>query len=229
MKINSNINQKILTSKLESSKDFPDFKQILKYFMILIFVFSSSPLLTQNLDIDLLKEINVENPAEDHFWMGVTHSAFWVPPVYGGTNLIYGLAANDRNAFRNGLAVGLSVGISTGITQTIKTLAQRRRPYEKYPDVIHTYPGLDTTSFPSGHTSFSFAGATAMAGSHGFPWYTGVPIFSWSGSVGFSRMRLGKHYPTDVLTGILIGIGSGILGNWIAKKIVKPGESHHLY
>jgi len=65
--------------------------------------------------------------------------------------------------------------------------------------------GLD--SFPSGHTSASFSIATVLAV------YFPKGRFLWFGIAGFvslCRVIKGSHYPTDVLGGLLIGIGSGM-------------------
>ncbi|ULT24063.1 phosphatase PAP2 family protein [Sphingobacterium sp. E70] len=38
-------------------------------------------------------------------------------------------------------------------------------------------------------------------------WYVVAPSLLWAGSVGYSRMYLGVHYPTDVLAGAVLGLG----------------------
>jgi undecaprenyl-diphosphatase len=50
-------------------------------------------------------------------------------------------------------------------------------------------------------------------------WYVVVPAFAWAGSVGYSRLYLGEHYPTDVFAGAAIGIGSAYLSEWLNKKL----------
>jgi membrane-associated phospholipid phosphatase len=76
-------------------------------------------------------------------------------------------------------------------------------------------------SFPSGHTSDAFATATSL--SIAFPkWYVIAPSFLWACSVGYSRMDLGVHYPSDVMAGAIIGAGSAYLcykaNRWIQKR-----------
>jgi undecaprenyl-diphosphatase len=50
-------------------------------------------------------------------------------------------------------------------------------------------------------------------------WYVIVPAYAWATSVGYSRMYLGEHYPTDVLVGAAIGTGSAYLSKWLYKKM----------
>ena len=53
-----------------------------------------------------------------------------------------------------------------------------------------------------------------------FPkWYVAVPAFSWAGAVGYSRMHLGVHYPSDFLVGAAVGAGSAWLGHWLNKRL----------
>jgi undecaprenyl-diphosphatase len=67
----------------------------------------------------------------------------------------------------------------------------------------------DQFSFPSGHTAAAFAMATLV--SFHFPILT-LPVIIWALLVGFSRIYLGVHYPTDILAGIVIGVTSGFGG-----------------
>jgi membrane-associated phospholipid phosphatase len=74
---------------------------------------------------------------------------------------------------------------------------------------------------PSGHTSTAFATATSL--SMAYPkWYVIIPSYAWASSVGYSRMHLGVHYPSDVFIGAIVGSGSAFLthkaNQWLEKK-----------
>ena len=68
------------------------------------------------------------------------------------------------------------------------------------------YDGGDQ-SFPSGHASISFAGATFLQKRYG--WRYGIPAFLAAAFVGYSRVESDEHWTKDVLGGAAIGIASG--------------------
>jgi undecaprenyl-diphosphatase len=89
------------------------------------------------------------------------------------------------------------------IEYPIKRFFRRRRPFARIVQalVIGKKPG--SWSFPSGHTGASFAGAWILSS----VWPQAAPIFfALAGSVGFSRVYVGAHYPGDVLSGAFLGM-----------------------
>lgn len=69
-------------------------------------------------------------------------------------------------------------------------------------------------SFPSGHTVSSFA--CAMVLSLTFPhWWIIIPVFLLAVVIGFSRIYLKVHYPTDVCAGALVGVSFAFLVEFI--------------
>ncbi len=94
-------------------------------------------------------------------------------------------------------------------------LASRWNAQYVFPDVVH----MPTSwSFPSGHTSSSFAFATAVAANNK---KIGVAAYVLAALIGFSRIYLGVHYFTDVLAGAVLGVIYGLIGVVIVKAIVK--------
>ncbi len=99
----------------------------------------------------------------------------------------------------------------------LKNIFQRPRPFSVDTSVIPLITASDY-SFPSGHTSSSFAAACAI-----FLYHKKAGIFAFivAGMIAFSRMYLFVHYPTDILGGIVLGVVCAIVVKCILEKIVK--------
>jgi len=114
------------------------------------------------------------------------------------------VAAVGADMFRANLAAQVT-------TQVIKFSANRTRP------------DGTSLSFPSGHTSASFATATVLQ-SH-FGWKAGIPAYAMASWVAASRVQRDRHYVSDVIAGATIGILAGksvTIGRGSAKFAVSP-------
>ena len=81
---------------------------------------------------------------------------------------------------------------------TIKVAIGRQRPViETLPQLMRTPTGL---SFPSSHSTSSFAAARAYQGV-----LPTVPLYMAACAMAFSRMYLGVHYPSDIAAGAALG------------------------
>ncbi|MBS1570007.1 MAG: phosphatase PAP2 family protein [Bacteroidetes bacterium] len=176
---------------------------------------------SQNIDINILKDINLNrNKQLDGIFRGITNSA--APVAYAVPVLLlgYGLMKKDSLTKQNALYIGTTVLSSEIISTILKYSVARPRPFVTYPFLEKVTSG-GSPSFPSGHTSDAFALATSV--SIAYPkWYVIIPSYAWAGAVGYSRMDLGVHYPSDVLAGAIIGAGSAYLcykgQQWLHKK-----------
>ncbi|MGW8287522.1 MAG: phosphatase PAP2 family protein [Desulfobulbales bacterium] len=65
-------------------------------------------------------------------------------------------------------------------------------------------PDGDSHSFPSGHTSMAFSGASFLQRRYG--WKYGIPAYAAASFVGWSRIESDNHYLKDVLAGAALGI-----------------------
>jgi undecaprenyl-diphosphatase len=99
----------------------------------------------------------------------------------------------------------------------LKNMVARIRPYDYCSEIIPLVPKLHDYSFPSGHTGIAFAAAYICA--RYLPGRFRVILMALALLTPFSRLYLGVHYPTDVLAGIVIGVGSGVLAEIIYRKI----------
>jgi hypothetical protein len=81
-------------------------------------------------------------------------------------------------------------------------------------------------SFPSGHSSSSFAFATVL-GRH-FGWKVGVPAYTLAATVAASRLQENRHFLTDVAFGAALGLVTGrtvTIGRRPARFVVSPVAS----
>ncbi len=176
----------------------------------LIFTLSAN---AQNADVRILRSIySADTKPADPIFQFITDShvvvIVGVPLTMGVTALI----TRNEALLNQTIEIGAASAINFGMTQLIKYSINRDRPYTTYPDIIPK-SSEGSPSFPSGHTSSSFAAATSL--SLMYPkWYVIGPSLLWAGSVGYSRMYLGVHYPSDVAAGALLGAGSA----WLAHK-----------
>jgi len=196
-----------------------------RLFLIYLFFFlSGSFAQAQNWDVNLLNSINPPNP-NSGYWRGTSGSAYWVPAAVFSGQLIAGIASDNEaqkhRAYQTLLSIGVGQLVSTGIKYTVN----RQRPASRHPGEIFANSSTSGPSFPSGHTVLAFSTATALAIEYK-KWYITAPAFVWAGTVGYSRMYLGKHYPTDVLAGIGVGAGSAVASNWLNKNLYRSYYQH---
>jgi undecaprenyl-diphosphatase len=134
----------------------------------------------------------------------------------GWVAICAGLAWRDgARGRRAGARSTVAMLVANSVAQgPMKIAFARRRPFHSVTD--HVVVGVRTldTSFPSGHSASSFAAATSLA--RAYPRYSAV-FFALAAGVGFSRVYLGHHYPSDVVAGAAVGAGIGALAAALAR------------
>lgn len=112
-----------------------------------------------------------------------------------------------KNEYRRALLVVVSVAGATLLNVVIKAMFERQRP-DLWTQLVHE----SGYSFPSGHAMASaalgLAIAVALWNSRWRWWGTGFAT-AYVLFVGFSRLYLGVHYPSDVIAGWLVS------GAWV--------------
>jgi undecaprenyl-diphosphatase len=97
--------------------------------------------------------------------------------------------------------------VQSAVVYSIKFLVNRKRPLiflEMVTQLPKSQGEILDPSFPSAHTFCAFMMATLLA--TWFPKYKLV-FFIMAGLIGWTRIYLGLHYPTDVIVGGLLGYG----------------------
>ena len=178
------------------------------------------------------------------FWIQDHIVTGWLSPLMltfsslgnlGAVWIVAGLGLLATKRYRRaGLAVliGLLLSLIIG-NGLLKHLVMRARPCIDFPNVpmlLHV-PAANDFSFPSGHTFGSFAAAAAMFGGLKRRW--GIAGLMLAGAIGFSRIYLFMHYPTDVAAGAVLGMISGyaawkaagnLLNWWEQRQSAAVGE-----
>lgn len=140
---------------------------------------------------------------------GIDNVLQYVPTV-----AVFGLkvcGVKTDTSWKKRLTVSVaSFAVNAGVTYALKRTIHERRP-----------DGTDNRSFPSGHTSIAFCGATSLM--HEYykvsPWI-GVTGYAVATTVAVDRVRRNRHHWGDVVAGAAIGCLSAEAGYLIGDLIL---------
>lgn len=130
--------------------------------------------------------------ASDKDWDDAGSAVRWV--LVGAALAVPAVEGDWSGEFQAIASIGAASLVTTGFKETIS----KERP-----------DGSDNRSFPSGHTSVSFAAAATLTNRYG--WKVGLPAHALAAFVGASRIEAEKHDVVDVLAGAAVGSLSGFL------------------
>ena len=154
----------------------------------------------------------------DAFFLGVTKVAGSYGQLWVGIALLLLIFKKTRRA---GIALLIAyVGVFLLGQYGLKNLISRPRPCQ----IDTAFPLLvsrpSSSSFPSTHSAWAFGGATAIFLQHR---KAGIAAYVAAILIGFSRLYLFLHFPTDVLFGAAMGVALGFAADRItgfaAKKL----------
>ena len=125
---------------------------------------------------------------------------------------------------RAGMTMGLALIFGLLLCNlTLKPLTARIRPYVFDPSIQLIVGPESEFSFPSGHTISAFEGAVGLWIHHRKAGWACIVL---AALIGFSRLYLMVHYPTDVIAGVIFGVVIAavacVIGNFIVKKTKMP-------
>jgi undecaprenyl-diphosphatase len=171
-----------------------------------------------NLDVSLAHDVNhaarVQDGLEDVAGFYGTYSeAMFI--VLCAAVVLAGFVLHRRSLQAAGVLAVLSAGLGLGIAHFVADAVNRPRPFVAHPDQIalFTHHAADP-GFPSDHATAAFAIAGALILRLGWRWW---PVLLAAAVLAVVRVVLGLHYPTDVIAGAALGLGSA----WVVCKLAQ--------
>ncbi|WP_082706451.1 phosphatase PAP2 family protein [Methanobrevibacter sp. YE315] len=104
-----------------------------------------------------------------------------------------------------------SLILSGIITLCLKLAIVEQRPFLTLSNVHQLVTPTEPNSFPSGHASSTLSVATVLIYEFRKNKLIVAGLVIFSILIAFSRVYCGVHYPLDVLTGMMVGILSGVV------------------
>lgn len=119
------------------------------------------------------------------------------------------------------ILVALALGSILG-EGIIKNIIQRDRPFISMEGIDMLIKAPTSYSFPSGHTTSSFAAAGVILINFK---NKSIYAFILAGLIAFSRIYLGVHFPTDIIAGIVLGLSCSYVSVFIVKRIYRENSN----
>lgn len=131
-----------------------------------------------------------------------------------------------RPTRKAGLLAGCALLFSLLFTNLgLKLLLTRPRPYTVVEGLIPLLTSGDPNSFPSGHTSAAFAAGLVWARTLPKAWMRRTAVIQ-AVLMGLSRLYVGVHYPSDVVSGAVVGTVCALLALWIGRLWQRRQNRH---
>lgn len=162
----------------------------------------------------------------DNFWIYITDEWFAIP-LYALLAFLVLWKTGFKSAVISGGVILLTVAVSYGISLLMKEGFMRLRPcnvYNIYTEIRFPLKevgeGCGEYGFVSSHATVGMALVT-LIGLILKPYYKYIlwPLFTWVFLFSYSRIYMGKHYPSDLIVGVIIGFLVGWLAFYLRKKI----------
>jgi undecaprenyl-diphosphatase len=124
--------------------------------------------------------------------------------------------ATGKPPVRTSLITAATVWTADALAALLKTAVDRPRPYEVIPEADPLLRWDLSSSMPSGHAAASAAGAVILGYLLGGRWAWAVWVLTVA--VGFARVYIGVHYPSDVLAGAALGALVGLAAVVLVRR-----------
>ncbi|MEK6569437.1 MAG: phosphatase PAP2 family protein [candidate division NC10 bacterium] len=166
--------------------------------------------------------INLQNGFFDSLMPFITDKWNFIAPL--ALLSLYLILFRPRRDLILAISAVAVVLLADGTTQIFKDLVQRIRPCHVFQQVqlLHGAVCTDSFSFPSNHASNTFALAAFISYNYR---KLAIPSFLIAILVGYSRIYLTAHYPTDVLAGAAWGMLLGFTVAMVARRLMRFSQA----
>lgn len=160
----------------------------------------------------------------DGFWVSVTR--------LGDDGMLWIILGIVLLLWKKTRPIGVTILISLVfdyviINRTLKGLVARPRPFVVNEAIRPLITNVSPyKSFPSGHSGGAFAAMFALY--RWVPKKIGVPALILAALVALSRLYVGVHYPTDIITGCVVGFMCSVWAHYIVTQLMKKEERRKL-
>jgi undecaprenyl-diphosphatase len=153
-----------------------------------------------------LQSLWIERLGDAGYWIGKG----WTLAAISGLFVAIGYLRKRPALHQAGLRGWVAHAVTAILVQSLKHGIGRPRPRLHRDDEFFTGPTMESglDSFPSGHTSASFAVAAVVARCcPALAW----PAFALAGYVSLTRVFRGSHFVSDAVAGVVLGLVVGTL------------------
>ena len=166
--------------------------------------------------------INLQNGFFDSLMPFITDKWNFIAPL--ALLSLYLIFFRPRRDLILAISAVAVVLLADGTTQIFKDLVQRIRPCHVFQQaqLLHGAVCTDSFSFPSNHASNTFALAAFISYNYR---KLAIPSFLIAILVGYSRIYLTAHYPTDVLAGAAWGMLLGFTVALVARRLMRFSQA----
>ena len=161
---------------------------------------------------------NLANPILDYLFIVLSEQRF----LFGILGIIVAVMIIRKVPHTGNMIILCLIGLALTdpiCSQILKKLVMRPRPCHSIPQLREIMECGGLYGFPSNHAANSAVVAYIVG-----RFRHRLILFMWllAAAVGFSRIYLAKHYPSDVLAGFLFGILMGMIILWVRRMIAYP-------
>lgn len=163
----------------------------------------------------------------DGFLVFVTNTAYVTAALITIAVIAFAFIRKNAGLKNKGLQLLSAFVLNSVVINILKYTVNRTRPF-KTDKLIEKLSTGGSPSFPSGHTADAFLIAFSLTLLFPKQKWLLLLVWLWAMLVGYTRLALGVHYPSDVLGSIVVGgLVAAVVHFFFVKKYRRPSGKYH--